>query len=113
MRPIFISASPSAVESVFSSTAQAVDGASNARALPAAMLPIRMPEPFRNSRRASGRFSRGTSPAASSHPPPGAAAAAAMVIGITRMTCLPLWLRASPALRPSEGAVLHRHAGRG
>ena len=52
--------------SVLSSTAHTGEGASAASTLPVAMVPIRMPEPFKKLRRASGRSSFGTSPGASS-----------------------------------------------
>ncbi|MPM89757.1 hypothetical protein SDC9_136869 [bioreactor metagenome] len=54
VRVTVISASPSACESAFSSSAQTVEGASVASSVPLAMVPIRMPLPLSMERRVSG-----------------------------------------------------------
>src|SRR5215831_17532101 len=74
-----MSASPSPWLSVPSSTAHDCDGARLARTLDAASVPVRMPEPRRNSRRVSGKSDLRTGPGSEHAPDSGAAP----TIGIT------------------------------
>ena len=114
--------------SVVSSTAQTGDGARAASTEPVRIVPMRMPEPFRNSRRTSGRLSFGTSPFSSPHE---LASAVDLVMGIKRMSCLlfsSLWVlfafsplhkhgdvasvaaaRCNSALHPRETPCTTRH----
>ena len=65
VRAMAIRVSPSACDRVFNSTAHTVEGAKPASTEPAAKVPIKIPDPLRNSRRAKGRFCLGTMPLSS------------------------------------------------